>query len=165
MYFLVFEGEPKAERKVHETPGIMLLVLAILAIGAVISWVMVDMFSAGFVTFNIAGPEFHAHPLGDFVSHTFTSTAFLLSLAALGVGVLLYFARNSLKTNKVSLWIIKYGRQGFGFDKLYEDVLVGVKKISIHLRRFQTGDANMNFVGVVIIMIVLFVMLLAQGVF
>ena len=63
------------------------------------------------------------------------------------------------------MWIIKYGRMGFGFDKLYEDVLVGIKMISLRLRKLQTGDANMNFVGVVIIMIVLLVMLIMQGVF
>ncbi len=165
MYFLVFEGESKRETPAHETPGVMLIVLAILAFGAVASWALVDMFSSGFVVFGLGGPDFHAHPLGDFVSHTFTSVAFGLSLVGIGVGAALYFMRNSLKTNKVSLWIIKFGRQGFGFDKLYEDVLVGVKKISMRLRKLQTGDANMNFVGMVIIMIVLLVMLIMQGVF
>ena len=162
MYFLVFEGESKRETPAHETPGIMLIVLAILAFGAVVSWVLVDMFSLAFETFHLG---VHHHPLGDFVSHTFSSTAFLLSLCGLGVGAVLWVFRNKLKTNMVSQWIIKYGRQGFGFDKLYDDVLVGFKMISIRLRKFQTGDANMNFVGVVIIMIVLLVMLIMQGVF
>jgi len=162
MYFLVFEGEGKRKTPAHETPGIMLIVLAILALGAVISWALVDIYSMGFETFNMGT---HHHPLADFISHTFTSTAFLLSLCGLGVGVGLYFARNSLKSNKVSKWIIKYGRQGFGFDKFYEDVLVGIKKISIRLRRLQTGDANMNFVGMVIVMLVIFAMLMLQGVF
>ena len=162
MYFLVFEGESKRKTSAHETPGVMLVVLAILAFGAIGSWILVDMFSLAFETFNLG---VHHHPLGDFVSHTFTSTAFLLSLAALGIGVAIYFMRNKLKSNKAIKWIIKFGRQGFGFDKLYDDVLVGVKKISMRLRKLQTGDANMNFVGVVIIMIVLLVMLIMQGVF
>lgn len=169
MYFLVFEGESKRKTSAHETPGIMLIVLAILALGAVASWALVDMFSTSFEHFlPTTLPtiyESHVHPLGDFVSHTFTSVAFGISLVGIGIGAALYFMRNSLKTNKLSLWIIKFGRQGFGFDKFYEDVLVGVKKISIHLRKLQTGDANMNFVGVVIIMIVLLVMLIIQGVF
>ena len=142
----------------------MLVVLAILALGAVISWAMVDILSTSFEHFAPLGTALHAHPLGDFVSHTFTSMAIVLSLVALGVGFILYWFRNSLKDNKVSQWIIKYARKGFGFDKLYEDVLVGFKKISVRLRRLQTGDANMNFVGIVIVVIALFIMLLWQGV-
>ena len=164
MYFLVFEGEPATESKVHETSNIMLIVLSILAIGAIFSWVMVGTFSSGFVTFGLGGQDFQAHSIGDFVVHTFTSTAFLISLAVLGIGFLLYWFRNTLKSNRASKWLMKYARMGFGFNKLYEDVLVGFKKISLRLRRLQTGDANMNFVGMVILMAVLLVMLMLQGV-
>ena len=165
MYFLVFEGEPKKERHAHETPGIMLLVLGILAVGAIASWALVEIFSDGFSQFQLAGADFTTHYLGDFVNHTFTSTAFILSLVGLGIGYVLYHFRNSLKRNRVSQWIIKYGRKGFGFDRLYDDTVLGVKKLSVRLRRFQTGDANMNFVGVILMVLVLFVMLFMQGVF
>ncbi len=164
MYFLVFEGEPKKERHAHETPGIMLLVLGILAVGAIASWALIETFSMGFGDFHLAGDDFHTHYLGDFVSHTFGSTAFLFSLAGIGVGAVLWYFRNSLKANKVSQWIIKYGRKGFGFDKLYDDTVLGVKKLAVRLRRFQTGDANLNFVGIVLMVIALIIMLAWQGV-
>ena len=164
MYFLVFEGESKRKKLAHETPGVMLLVLGILAVGAIASWALVETFSMGFSSFSLAGADFHTHYLWDFVSHTFTSMAFGISLAGIGVGGLLWYMRNSLKSNKVVKWIIKYGRMGFGFDKLYNDIALGVKKIGLRLRRLQTGDANMNFVGMVLLMLVLFVMLFMQGV-
>ena len=165
MYFLVFEGEPKKERHVHETPGVMLLVLGILAVGAIASWAAVEMFSMGFSDFGLAGADFHTHYLGEFVNHTLTNlTVVGITLLGIGAGAGLWYGRNSLKSNKVSQWVIKYGRMGFGFDKLYDDVALGVKKLSIRLRKLQTGDANMNFIGVVILMLVLFVMLFMQGV-
>ena len=166
MYFLVFEGEPKKERHVHETPGVMLLVLGILAVGAIASWAAVEIFSMGFSDFGLAGADFHTHYLWDFISHTLTNlTVVGITLLGIGAGAALWYMRNSLKKNIVSQWIIKYGRKGFGFDKLYDDVVVGVKKVSVRLRKLQTGDANMNFVGVVVLMLVLFVMLFMQGVF
>ncbi|MDO9537183.1 MAG: NADH-quinone oxidoreductase subunit L [Thermoplasmata archaeon] len=162
MYFLVFEGEGNRKHAVHETPNVMLIVLAILAVGALASWILIQTFSMGFEVFGLGT---HTHYLGDFVSETFTSAAFGLTVLALGLGFVLYWFRNSLKNNMISQWIIKWGRTGFGFDRLYNNIAVGVKEVALKLRRFQTGDANLNFIGIVLLLIIVLIMLAYQGVF
>jgi hypothetical protein len=40
-----------------------------------------------------------------------------------------------------------------------------MKAISLRLSRFQTGDANLNFVGFAIMILVILIMLALQGAF
>jgi NADH-quinone oxidoreductase subunit L len=160
MYFLVFEGEGKREHPAHEAPGIMLLVLAILAAGAVLSWAFVQVLSTAFT----AGLGVHTHELGDFVVETFANVAVLLSLLALGVGFLLYWFRNQLKNNFITQEMMRHARKGFWFDDFYDSMALGVKKASLRLSRLQTGDANVNFIGIVLVILMLLAMLIWQGV-
>lgn len=162
MYFLVFEGEGKRKHPAHETPGVMLVVLAILAVGAVISWALVQPLSSAY-TSGLGAPD---HSLGHFVSETFTgSMAWLLSFAAIGIGFLLYWFRNQLKDNFLTKLLMEHARKGFWFDDFYNAMALGVKKVSYRLSRLQTGDANINFVGIVLVIIMLLAMLMWQGVF
>lgn len=161
MYFLVFHGESKRKKPVHEAPGVMLAVLAILAVGALLSWASIEYFSMGFSTFHLGLEE--THRIGAFVSETFTNKAILISFCALALGFVLYYFRNSLKKNIVSQWIIINGRRGFGFNDLYDSVLLSIKEIGIRLRRMQSGDANLNFVGFLAILLILLLVMLLQG--
>ncbi|KYK27682.1 MAG: hypothetical protein AYK23_02175 [Candidatus Proteinoplasmatales archaeon SG8-5] len=162
MYFLVFGGEGKRREKAHPAPAAMWIPLAILGIGAIISWITVDYFSSGFETFGFA--DVHAHPIGDFIVDTFSSTAVLLSLLAILLGLGIYSARNSLKQGYISQWIIWAARKGFGFNWLYDACVRVVRWCGRRIRRLQTGDVNINTVGFVLMVLLIFLFLLFQGV-
>ena len=162
MYFLVFRGEGKRTTPAHEAPAAMWVPLALLAIGALLSWLAFEYVGNGFVTFGFA--DVHVSPLPDFILDTFTSTAVLMSLLAIGIGAALYLARNELKHNAVVRGIIWAGRRGFGFNWLYDAVVRVVRWFGLRIRNIQTGDLNVNTVGFVIMLALVLFLMWFQGV-
>jgi NADH-quinone oxidoreductase subunit L len=162
MYFLVFGGESRRKEKAHPAPAAMWIPLALLGIGAIISWLLIDYLGSGFETFGFT--DVHAVPIADFIMDTFSGTAVLLSLLAILLGIGLYFSRNSLKHGRISEFIIWAARKGFGFNWLYNAVVRVVRWAGMRIRNLQTGDVNVNTVGFVLMILIILLLMLFQGV-
>ena len=126
-YYLVFCGE-NHEHHLHD-PGIaMKLPLGILAVGALTSWLGI-----GFISHNMeaSGLAVHAMNVGELLHHTLTSTALLLSLAAVGAGLLIYFAVKDIGAalENATPGIAAVLKAGYGFDGLYLAVYYSVRSI------------------------------------
>jgi len=125
-YYLVFCGE--SDKHLHDPSPIMTIPLGILAIGAVVSWLGVGFFSG---KMHESGLEVHALSVGELLHHTFTSVALLLSLAAVGAGLLVYWAvKDSRKAlEKSAPAIASILKAGYGFDGIYLSVFYGCRAI------------------------------------
>ncbi|MCL6450757.1 MAG: NADH-quinone oxidoreductase subunit L [Acetobacteraceae bacterium] len=171
-YYLVFCGRKGPE--VHEAPAVMTGPLVVLAVGAVLSWLLVGPQSR---LLEMVGYAPHAISALELIRETGTSPVLALSLGALALGLGIYaWARDpgARVTGASPALALVLGR-AYGFDGLYLWVVRGVVRAGRALlrglegavldaanyavsaltvaggragRRVQTGDLNRNLVGV-----------------
>ncbi len=155
MFWLVFMGKPRSGKEGHESPWNMTVPLVILAVGAVISWAMVDYFSLGLENFNFH--DIHHLTIMELVTETFTSLPIALTGVALVLGAVAFVFRwqlgNILKDSMTPLYDLM--KDGYGFDWLYDKFIKGLKHGSWGLKRIQTGDANYNAMYVAVALMIL----------
>jgi NADH-quinone oxidoreductase subunit L len=161
MLNLVFWGESKRDRKAHDAPWEMSVPLVLLAVGALVSWLAIGYLTRAYAAFGIE--EVHAFTVVSFVEETFGNVAVLLSLLALGVGFAIFWFRKELgewSAMKVPLAVVRWG---YGFDFIYNGLLIGMRELSVRFRRTHTGDLNVNMVGVAVALAVMAVALFLVG--
>jgi NADH-quinone oxidoreductase subunit L len=165
MYYLVFQGEPRNNTHTHESPAAMTLPLILLAIGAIGSWALIGIFSEAMHAPIYGFEGAHVHELVAFLEETFTSPAVLLSFMAMAVGLLIFLALKKDLMKKPSNFFTKCAAKGFYFDALYNGFISRLRLLSMGLRKSQTGDANMNAVGIAMAFLLLFIFIFVWGVF
>ncbi len=165
MYWLVFQGKPRNNARTHESPGAMTLPLVILAVGAIASWALIGVFSGAMhaPVYGFEGAE--SYDIPGFLEHTFTSPAVLLSFLAMGLGLLIFLARKNYLLRRPRTFIMKLAAKGFHFDTFYNGVLCRLRIMAKGLRLTQTGDANMNAVGIAAAFLLAFIFIFIWGVF
>lgn len=124
-YYLVFCGERNGKH-VHDPGNAIKIPLGILAVGACTSWLGVGFISE---TTEASGVELHALNLGELIHHTMSSVAVLYSLAAIGLGLLIFFAvKDTGKViEKSAPGVYNTLRAGYGFDGFYLAVFHGCR--------------------------------------
>ena len=147
----------------HKTPAAMAIPLVLLAIGAIASWALIGIFSEAFYDFGFA--DAHAYTIFEFIEHTFTSLAIVFSFIALGLGVMFFLGRKDAYRNKPVRSVLKAAGAGFGFDRFYDGIVIGLKEFGLRLRKTQTGDANINSVGIVAALLLILIFIFFGGVF
>ncbi len=165
MYWLVFRGKPRTAAHTHESPAAMTAPLVILAIGAIGSWALIGIFSEAMHAPVYGFEGAHAYDLMEFLEHTFTSPAVLLSFLAMGVGLLIFLSRKNLLLRKPRTCIMKLAAKGFHFDTFYNGFVSRLRILAMGLRKSQTGDANMNAVGIAMAFLLIFIFIFVWGVF
>jgi NADH-quinone oxidoreductase subunit L len=165
MYYLVFQGESRNTTHSHESPAAMTVPLVLLAIGAIGSWAVIGIFSEAMHAPVYGFEGAHIHELLAFFEETFTSPAVLLSLMAMGVGLLIFLALKRDLMKKPGNFFTKCAAKGFYFDALYNGFISRLRLLSMALRKSQTGDANMNAVGIAMAFLLLFIFIFVWGVF
>ncbi len=165
MYWMVFQGKPRTNAHTHESPGAMTLPLVLLAIGAVAAWALIGIFSEAMHAPIYGFEGAHAYDIVGFLEHTFTSPAVLLSFLAMGIGLLIFLARKNYLLRRPRTSIMKVAAKGFHFDTFYNCFLARLRIIGMGLRRTQTGDANMNAVGIAMAFLLAFIFIFIWGVF
>lgn len=174
-YYLVFCGE-RSGKHVHDPGNAIKIPLGILAVGALTSWLAVGFISG---KTEASGIEMHALNLGELISHTISSVAVLYSLAAIGLGLLIFFAvkDTGAAIQKSAPGLYNVLRAGYGFDGLYlavfhgcrafgESVLTAIDKYVLEAgvnrgiasffmgagkagKALHPGDVSYNVIGVV----------------
>jgi NADH-quinone oxidoreductase subunit L len=178
--FVVFWGKPNYQTHPHKTPANMVVPLLALALACFLSWLLVGPLSEAWIASGLPAPALSALEL---IRVTFSSLAFLFSLAAIVVGFFLFLQRARLARyfhEQEPGWIRATSR-GLGFDDLYtwladrirdfgvwvrmfweERVMEGINRFaawgSLGLSRLscrlQTGDVHWNLLYVTLTLIV-----------
>lgn len=174
-YYLVFCGE-RTGKHLHEPGNAIKIPLGILAFGALTSWLLVDFISG---KTEASGLAVHAMNVGELIHHTVSSVAVLYSLAAIGIGLLIYFAVKDTgrALEKSAPGVAGVLKAGYGFDGFYlaifhgtrsigESVLAAIDKYVLEAgvnrgtasffmgagkagKAFHPGDVSFNVIGVV----------------
>ncbi len=162
MLNLVFWGQPRREHHVHPTPWQMSLPLVLLALGTTVSWMVIGFLSRTYAMFHFT--DVQAFTLLGFIVETVTKPAIAFSLAALALGVGVYYIRKSYAASSVGRVTISAARKGYGFDAFYGGLVAGLVRFGNVFRRTHTGDLNYNLTGLVIGLVILMLVLFFGGV-
>lgn len=167
MYWLVFREPPKPWAKpAHESPALMTIPLILLAIGAIGVWIFISYFSQAMAAYDFMHVGVHPYDLPGFLEHTFTSLVPVsMSFLAMGLGAALFLGRKGVAKNRAVMVALKPASKGFGFDRFYEGIIVGLKEIGLRLRKTQSGDANLNSVGIAVAFVIVLLFIWVGGVF
>jgi NADH-quinone oxidoreductase subunit L len=146
------------EKHLHDAGTAMKTALVPLALGALLSWLLVGPFAAllniGQVeTQNLASlPEMAVEILSA------PATLLALSAAALGLG-LWWFVGRAGKLEWLSRSLDGLASTSFGLDVLNRWIVDGTQSLAEAIRPLQTGQANFNLLGIVAGLVVVLVWL------
>ncbi|HBU70038.1 MAG TPA: NADH-quinone oxidoreductase subunit L [Elusimicrobia bacterium] len=183
---MVFWGQQRNTKHVHEAPASMTTPLVILSIGAVFSWLLIGRITA---SWSLSGFEGEIIGWKALAHETFVSKAFMMTAGAIIAGYLMYMKKTAIGNflgSKLPV-VGKSAGIGLGFDAVYggfvafvygfagfarniweEYIMEGINKVtgavavlsSLLARKMQTGDIHWNLVYIVITLIILLGMVL-----
>jgi NADH-quinone oxidoreductase subunit L len=159
MYRLVFLSEKKGGSNAHDPPWQMSVPLVLLALGSIISWLILPRYSDWMLT--VLHSDIEAIPFGMLIEESFFSPIIIVTLIIIVLLVSLIASKEKIedtfvKPTNLNL-TLKYA---YGFDFAYSgiaDLFVGASK---KVRKTQTGDLNYNVFGIGIGMIVCILLIL-----
>ncbi|MBE2267376.1 MAG: NADH-quinone oxidoreductase subunit L [Anaerolinea sp.] len=160
-FWLVFYGEAHTAFPVHDASGAMRFSLVALAVGAVILWVCAGAFGDLLEhTLPYHGEVLHYEPLTGMIAAVLTDPATYATLFAAAVGVLLWLERHRLNAGlRLIDPLMRAAQVDFGFAWLNRQIVSGVQRAAVLIRRTQTGQVNWNMVGVVSAFVVVLLVL------
>jgi len=165
MYWLTFQGEPRAEAEPHDPAWQMAVPLGVLGVGAVISWVYVD----GYATNLVMGLPYHPVSeigIASLIRHTFTSPLLLVAGVAAAIMAVLgtrWRATGPPVPAGPQIWAdVVTDTKAFG-DWFWGFWAVAMKTVGMVLSLFQSGDLNYNNLWLAIGFIAVLLMFLGWG--
>lgn len=160
--WLVFYGEPRSHLHGHDAGMAMKVALAPLAVGALLSWLLVGGLSK---MLAITLPYHAIHPLtiGEMTLEVLTAPATWLALGVIALGLAAWWWRGRLQLfTEVLQGIARAAEQSFGFEAINNAFLALTAQAAEDLRELQTGLLNWNILAIVTALAVV-VALLALG--
>ncbi|WP_181685701.1 NADH-quinone oxidoreductase subunit 5 family protein [Halorhabdus salina] len=155
IYYLVFVAEPTASAE--ESPLAMTGPLAVLAGLTVTSWLAIGPLSDGLATYFPAS-HLHAYTLVEFLEHTLTPRTAVLTAGILGFGYVGFRFREPINVAAPN-GLLAILDAGYGFDRLYKELVAAYRWWCTRTRIIQTGDVNYNAVGIVVALVLAAVVL------
>jgi NADH-quinone oxidoreductase subunit L len=156
-FWLVFRGEARTDYHAHKTGLAMKLALAPLAVGTVVSWLVVGRFSVLLGEHTLPFHAIEPFSLNDLV-HEVLSIPTLVAMVIIGVGITLWLLREKLTAFTNGLKSIRWAAENsFGFEAVNDAVSRTTERIAVALRETQTGHLSWNVVGIVAAVVILFV--------
>jgi len=147
--WMVFYAQPKVEQEVHATGRAMKIALAPLAFGALTTWVLAGLFNQMLRT-SLPAHNISELTLLEMMNEIVTAPATWIALAVVGLGIMTWFSRDSLKTiTKSFQGISNFAQNSFGFENINSSIENGVQAIAEKLRVTQTGQLSWNIFGIV----------------
>ena len=150
IYYLVFYAEPTTSAE--ESPLAMTGPLAVLAGLTATSWLAIGPLSSGLATY-FPESHLHAYTLVEFLEHTLIPRTAVLTAGILGFGYLAFHYQTSIN-DAAPGDLLTVLDAGYGFDRLYEGLVVAYRWWCTRTRVIQTGDVNYNAVGIVVTLVI-----------
>lgn len=149
MVSMVFYGEPQSKAHYHDAPSRMRISLAILALGTLVTWILVGSFSK-FLSSTLPFHEIHAETTIAYIVEIFSAPATWVALVIVAVGLALWLARDRVAILGEMLKPLgRIAEKSFGFEWINQQIIKGTQSIAEGLRRTQTGQLNWNIVGII----------------
>jgi NADH-quinone oxidoreductase subunit L len=149
MVWMVFYGERRGEQPVHDAPGAMRVSLFVLALGTLTTWLMAgslgDMMNRTlpFHVLNVAGT-------GEMALTILRAWPTWLALAVVALGLAAWWWRDRLTSVTQRLRFLAHtAAADFGFAWLNRIIVLGVRGAAKALSITQTGQLNLNVLGIV----------------
>jgi NADH-quinone oxidoreductase subunit L len=159
MVWLVFFGEARVERHVHDAGPAMRVSLIALAVGTLTTWLLAGPF-ATMLHNTLPAHEIHALTTGEMITEVVGAPITLVALAVIVVGILLWFGRRAFKGLAGLLDApAKWASQDFGFSWLSRSAVKLTQDAASGLRLTQTGVLSWNVAGITIGLIGLMIVL------
>jgi NADH-quinone oxidoreductase subunit L len=156
-FWLVFRGSARSDYHAHKTDMAMKFALAPLAIGAVVSWLVVGRFSVLLGEHTLPFHAIEPFSLNELV-HEVLSIPTLVAMAVIGVGIVLWLLREKLTGFTNGLKSIRWAAENsFGFEAVNDAVTRITTNIAEALRETHTGHLSWNVVGIMAAVVILFV--------
>jgi NADH-quinone oxidoreductase subunit L len=160
MLAMVFYGQPKIGRKVHEAPAAMRFSLGFLAFGTGTTWLASGFFE-NLLQQSLPYHSLHTQDTWDIVLEVMSTPATYLAILVIATGSALYLLRQRLvRVYGLFRPVSGFVESGMGFEWLNRQVVNVTTNTAAVLGRTQTGYLNWNVVGIVAALIVLLSILL-----
>ncbi len=159
MVWLVFYGERRSEEEVHHTPLAMRLSLAVLALGALVSWVSAGPFSE-MLQRTLPFHTLKVTSTGQLVLTVLTAWPTWLAVAVVILGFSAWWWRERLASAISGLrFLVRAATADFGFSWLIRAIVSTTRSAGEKLALAQTGQLNWNALGIVSGLVVVLVFL------
>jgi NADH-quinone oxidoreductase subunit L len=149
MVWMVFYGQRRAEQDVHDAPGAMRVSLFVLALGTLTTWLLAGPSASlmnrtlPFHTLNVAGT-------GEVALTILRAWPTWLALAIVATGLAAWWWRDQLASVASELrFLPRAAGADFGFASLNRVIVRGVRSAAEVLSVTQTGQLNLNVLGIV----------------
>jgi len=160
--WLVFYGEPRSQLHGHDAGPAMKVALAPLAVGALLSWLLMGGLSE-MLAATLPYHEIHPLTIGEMALEILTAPATWLAMGVIALGLAAWWWRSRLQLFTEALQgIARTAEQSFGFEAINGAVLRLTTQAAEDLRELQTGLLNWNILAIVTALAVV-VALLALG--
>ena len=161
MVAMVFYGQPKSEKHVHDAGAAMKVALIPLALATLVSWLAVGPFSKLLDEHNLPFHHMEAEPTLAWLKEVIAWPT-LIVLGVVALGILAWFGRGKLSGLVQALRGLNWAAvSSFGFEAVNRAVVSAVGWIAEKLRGLQTGQMNWNIFGLAAALVVVLVILLA----
>jgi NADH-quinone oxidoreductase subunit L len=165
MYYLVFCGTARTERKASDPLPGMAIPLIVLAIAAAVSWILIGPFSQGLAASLTPSYQVHGMTLFEMIGEVLFQPVVLISAAS--IVILAYCAfvyrERMLLFLREDKGFVRMARRGFWIDQLYEAIAGKVRQAGKYAGFTQTGDVNNNLAGLALGGVAVLIALLAWG--
>ncbi len=161
MVAMVFYGQPRTERHVHDAGAAMKVALVPLALATLVSWLAVGPFSRLLDEHTLPYHHLEAEPTLVWLKEVLAWPT-LIVLAVVAAGILAWFGREKLAGITQFLRGLNWAASNsFGFEAVNRAVVAAVGWLAEKLRAFQTGQLNWNIFGLAAALVVVLAILLA----
>jgi len=149
MVWMVFYGEAQNKAHFHDAPSRMRISLFLLALGTLLTWLLVGPFSE-LLANTLPFHEIHAASTITFIVEILTAPATWVALAIVAAGLALWLMRDRITgLARILKPLGTIAEKSFGFEWINQQIIRGTQRIAEGLRRTQTGQLNWNVVGIV----------------
>jgi NADH:ubiquinone oxidoreductase subunit 5 (subunit L)/multisubunit Na+/H+ antiporter MnhA subunit len=160
MLSMVFYGQPKTGRKIHDAPAAMRFSLGFLAFGTLTTWLM-SGFLGNLLQRSLPYHSLHTQGTWDIVLEVLSAPATYLVILVIVLGSALYLLCQRLDwVSGLFRPVSGFVEGGMGFEWLNQQVMNATTNTAVVLCKTQTGHLNWNVVGIVAALIVLLSILL-----
>jgi NADH-quinone oxidoreductase subunit L len=160
MLSMVFYGQAKTERKIHDAPAAMRFSLRTLAFGTLTTWLVSGLFE-DLLQRSLPYHALHAHSTWDIVLEVLSAPATYLAILVIALGATLYLLQKRLDwISGLFRPVAGFVEGGMGFEWLNRQVINVTTNTAAAFCKTQTGHLNWNVAGIVVALIVLLSILL-----
>ncbi len=148
MVWLVFAGEKRLGKHVHDAGPAMKTALGPLALGALTTWLLAGPF-AGLLGGTLPHHHLHVESTWGIVLEVIAAPATLVALGVVALGLLAFWQRQRLAwLGALGPFFERATAASFGFEWLNRQISAGTQGIARALQTLQTGQLNWNMVGI-----------------